>query len=84
MCPDPAPSAAEIAIGTNPAPPPELRLFFPEPGEDRIRAIRPELTERPVPDVPDKKFRRAGELAGVYVPLCIDICHTGTSTAPAF
>ena len=38
MCPDPAPPAAEVAMRTIPTPPPEPRLFFPIPGEDRIRA----------------------------------------------
>lgn len=80
MRPDPTPASAEIAIIAHPAPAPEPGMLFSEPGENLIKTIRPEITERPFPDIPHEKFRRPGELAGKHVALRIDVCHTGTGT----
>ena len=60
MRPDPATPSAEIPVGTLSTPAPKPCLFFPEPGENRIGTLRPELTERPVLIFPT---RNSGERA---------------------
>ena len=84
MCTDPAPPPAEIPIVTTRTPAIKPGLFIPELCEHRMGGICPDSAERLIFYIPYQKIFRTGELARVHIPMRIDICHAGTSTAPPF